>query len=232
MEIRIYKDEKLIGTCVNFILESNSNSLSRKVRIEEVNFFSPIELDYASVLKIDFKLKNNKKIEFHYCDFSIYVLNFSEDIERKFLDFDCFIQLNSNLENYNQKIIDVFSTWNKNIEYDWKISTNEGKQSYLTSCFYWCGIPSKVINKKITIDFDKNTNENDIYILLAEELIGKRGYIGYDLYSLEDCLIEIKKNQENNVEIVFISSKELLNFQFEIIKIFKKYNFFIECKSK
>ncbi|WP_294210399.1 barstar family protein [uncultured Chryseobacterium sp.] len=108
-------------------------------------------------------------------------------------------------EPYNQCIIDIFYNWKNNIEINWeKIKDVEVKNSYLKACYLWNGDSFEIRNENdIYIDGELISCEEDVYYYLGQYIFGQRGFFGINLDSLEDFLIDIRKNNSVNMSVSF-----------------------------
>lgn len=70
---------------------------------------------------------------------------------------------------------------------------------------------------------------------MSREFFGERGYMGYSLFTFEDCLLELYHNGKlsHGRKIKLLNSKSnprnnIKRFLAEVKEIFLKYNFLIE----
>lgn len=93
------------------------------------------------------------------------------------------------------------------------------KAFYIEACRLW-NAQLFIIKKidEIHIDGELISCREDLFYYLGEYLIGKRGYFGSNLDSLEDFLIDISKNNTVNTNLIF-------NNVANIIKNTSKYFF-------
>ncbi|MEJ5104991.1 barstar family protein [Chryseobacterium sp. MYb328] len=167
----------------------------------------------------------------------IYLLEERDNIEEIFLDVIMSNHKSALSDSYNQFIVDIFYNWNNSIEIDWtKIKNLEIKGAYLTACYLWNHNIFEVKNiNEVYIDGRLIENDEDLYYYLGEQLIGKRGYFGSNLDSLEDYLIDIVKNNEINTAIIFDNTDIIIQntskYYFEtLVYLLEKAQFKIEVR--
>ncbi|MCS4304932.1 barstar family protein [Chryseobacterium sp. BIGb0232] len=167
----------------------------------------------------------------------IYLLEEGDNIEEIFLEVIMSNHKSALSNSYNQFIVDTFYNWNNSIEIDWtKIKNLEIKGAYLKACYLWNHNIFEVKNiNEVYIDGRSIESDEDLYYYLGEQLIGKRGYFGSNLDSLEDYLIDIVKNNEINTAIIFdntdIIIKNTSKYYFEtLVYLLEKAQFKIEIR--
>ncbi|MFZ4932071.1 barstar family protein [Chryseobacterium sp. Mn2064] len=208
--MKILLNNKDLG--ISYIkLTRNENIIEDQLLMKVNGFYQQDILDlieYKGDLSIEVESKNSEAFSLYKTTF---ITNYIFALDEDEVNED--IVLNVNMMNnesilgggYNQYIVDVFYNWDNGIEIDWLTIKNvEMKKAYLTACYIWNY--SLFEMKKISevhIDGKLINCTEDIYYQLGELLMGKRGYFGSNLDSLEDYLIDIQKNNEINISIVF-----------------------------
>jgi RNAse (barnase) inhibitor barstar len=130
--------------------------------------------------------------------------------------------LNSMIDMYYVNFYSkLLYSWSKDEnKYFWNKLSTLRKKVWIDACFTWSGILNKKIKDNIYIDCLNVNQLIDLYCYLGDKFIGYRGYLGYNLDSLEDCLINIE--HKSNLKIIFNNFSHLekvLNTE----KSFKKY---------
>ncbi len=128
--------------------------------------------------------------------------------------------------------------WDEKINFTWKSSiiTSGQKDAYLRACGIYSGLPTIIPPNKIFHINGKLIHDDlDFYYLVAETLIGDKGYFGSGYDSFSDCLIEsYNKNDPNhNYKIIFNNTSNIKNaltedYFEEIVNLLKQYNFQVE----
>jgi len=230
LKFTVIHKKELLGSYGYAALKVNSNSFIREFFIEGLNIEQPLEM-ISSTISINVNYTNKYNSVLHLVDFELYVT----DIEKAFggTNISGIVRPNSHFENYEQEIINVLNSWQKGIEIEWdKLNTTE-KHNYISCCGYWSGLTKKIPLEKYRLDCSLIKEELDFFILLGEVLVGKRGYFGDYLYTLEDCLRELHNENQHHITLEFFNYEILKNsvgdsYFDDIIKLFNRYNFDIK----
>lgn len=240
--MRIELNNKYCG--INYInLKRNENIIQDKLflKLDEAyrqNILDQIENDG----KLSIYVESRNKITFCLYEITfttnfIYLHEEGDNIEEIFLEVIMSNNKRDLSNSYNQFIVDIFYNWNNGVEIDWtKIKNLEIKQAYLTACYLWNYNIFEVKNiNEVYIDGRLIESGEDLYYYLGEQLIGKRGFLGSNLDSLEDYLIDVVKNNKINTIIIFDNSdviiKNTSKYYFEtLVYLLEKAKFKIEIR--
>ena len=193
-------------------------------------------VEYEGKLSINAQLRDVNFFNLYTVTFvTDYILSEEHDsIEEILLEVNMTNNINDWNGIYNQLIVDIFYSWSKNVEIDWvKVDDSERKNAYLKACYLWSHRYFVIKNFNIHIKGEYINCEEDFYYYLGEYLIGKRGYFGRNLDSLEDFLIDVVKN--NNVKTtITVSDADIIikntdeYFFKTIVRLLEKAGFKVE----
>ncbi|GEM_PF-6902836 len=230
MNIIIKYEDLVIIESSSIKMTSFSNSFGKEFILENILFLSK-EIDwdtfYMQIIRFTIEIidsDGDKEV----------VYNFTFRIEDSVLTEDKIVLIgipiiDYNGDNYNQYIIDILMLWSKNIQADFLNLDEDLKKAYNSCCRIW-NKSNLIINTYNEIDLNRVKSDIDFYNLMADTLLGTKGYIGHDSYTFEDRLERILLNIEDNVIISLLNYENLkLNINTNdwpyIDKAFrKKYN--------
>lgn len=229
---------------INYInLKRNENIIQDKLLLKIDKAYRQDILDQIEddgKLSIYVESRNNIPFCLYEITFTtdyIYLLEEGDNIEEIFLEVIMSNHESALSNSYNQFIVDIFYNWNNGIEIDWtKIKNLEIKKAYLTACYLWNYNIFEVKNiNEVYIDGRLIESHEDLYYYLGEQLIGKRGFWGSNLDSLEDYLIDIVKNNKINTIIIFDNTDVIIQntskYYFEtLVYLLEKAKFEIEIR--
>lgn len=113
--------------------------------------------------------------------------------------------------NFNIKYLNfyskIISSWNTGDYINWKKLSKNQKKVWLDACNDFSNKKNIEINFDITIDCNNIKDIPSLYCCLGEAFLGERGYIGSNLDSFDDCLIDIKHSK---VSVIFKNSSALI----------------------
>ena len=177
--------------------------------------------------------KKNSESEY-YTEFNLFVRDFSGFHENEWR-VSGLLRNDEYDHEYRQGMTDVFELWQEEKDIDWFALPVNGhlKKDYFLSCLFYSGISDVILKRDIyEIDMTKVKEEGDFLYLAGLAFLGYRGYIGYDLYTFDDCLLTISHNEGHyftDVKVIFTGTKNLstdvMSFYMEIIDILKKFRF-------
>ncbi|WP_267401524.1 MULTISPECIES: hypothetical protein [unclassified Chryseobacterium] len=216
--MQILLNDKSFG--IHYIkLERNENIIEDKLILKIDKDSRDIisdEIEYEGCLSIYVKTKINLSICLYKTTFftNYIFLNEEHNIDDEILIEAVMSNKESALKsNYNQLIVDVFYLWSQNIEIEWlKINSLEMKASYLGACYLWNSYDYVIENKgDINIQGELINCSEDLYYYLGESIMGKRGFFGSNLDSLDDFLIDLCKNNTIDNCIIFNNTETIIN---------------------
>lgn len=143
-------------------------------------------------------------------------------------------------DQYIQGEIDVFNTWQNGAAFNWSglPANSSAKKNYISACRLYSGI-SKMFSKAdiYELDLSKVKEERDFIYLTSRALIGEKSYMGHDVYTFEDCILEMFHHNGyfEGRTILFLNKVEsddpVLEQIYEKVKaIFLKFKFSIKYK--
>lgn len=190
-----------------------------------VNKFIFVKADIQSEVEINDKLhlyvyiKNKKGEKQVYRSLEILVLDYdytSNDFSLEVLITNCFDQI------YEQGVVNVFKFWDLNLEARLAFKNEKfSSENYITACMLWGGVQKIELKpKNIVIDLSVVTSIHDLFYLLGKEIVGFKGYIGYDLHTFEDCLISL--NNKESVSVKFINDRISDPYLLDVFKWVRK----------
>ncbi len=98
--------------------------------------------------------------------------------------------------------------WSKNIQVDFLNLDEDLKKAYNSCCRIWNNT-NLIINTYNEIDLNRVKSDIDFYNLMADTLLGTKGYIGHDSYTFEDRLDRILFNIEDNIIVNLLNYENL-----------------------
>lgn len=140
------------------------------------------------------------------------------------LILECIIDFSKqDFHDYDQDIIDLLYFWD-----DRKYTDLRKRQKfYNVGCLFYSGIPESLPNNlSITIDCSDINSNWYFYTMLAEKLIGDKGYIGSNLDAFNDCLRESKIIIDNK-NIINLSNFDEKILSVDIIEILEEHGFIV-----
>ncbi|MDY0930816.1 barstar family protein [Chryseobacterium sp. CFBP8996] len=208
--MQILLNDKYLG--INYInLKRNENIIEDKLVLrvnkeDKLNILDQIEHQG----KLNISVESRKKNIFCLYDITFitnYIYSEEESINDEDILLETVVSNNIIVTNraYNQFVFDIFYNWNQNIEIIWSQITNlEIKTSYIEACYLWNSQFFEILNiDEVQIQGELIKCREDLFYYLGEKLIGKRGYFGGNLDSLEDFLIDVAKNNIINTCLTF-----------------------------
>ncbi|CDL85795.1 barstar family protein [Xenorhabdus szentirmaii] len=143
--------------------------------------------------------------------------------------------------NYVNLYSQMVSSWNSydSVYLDWADLSSRKKKVWLDLSADWSDLKKKNIENDIVVDCSRITDIPSLYCCLGESILGKKGYVGRNLDSLEDCLIDIKHQgkkiifkNSNRIFTIFNTALNRKKYQDDYVSImaniFKKYGFKVE----
>ncbi|MEN2400842.1 hypothetical protein GKZ90_0013735 [Flavobacterium sp. MC2016-06] len=184
IEIKIKRDPNTILDYLYVVFKE------KNIDIDEI-------LKKTNIIKFKFKNKHNKTIRYNELIFTTEYTFF--EINNNRIELIGLLRSAKNVQSFHQYDIDIFYDWSKGLEYDLiKIDDNEFKRQYFFCCFLWnFGSYRLNCNKNLSIDCSNIKSDYDFYYLLGKTLFGDRGYLGSNLDSLEDSVIDFVIDNEN-----------------------------------
>jgi hypothetical protein len=242
LKISLIANGEVFAVCSDVELDPYSLSTARKFTFRKLTVLNEIEVGYR--IRITVRICNARRDNLDdnvLHDFEVILLDFAENMGAEWWIYGL---INNVYEDvYKQGVIDVFRAWQDNELYEWhKLPVGSPlKTDYLMACFYYSSIQSTITNKdQMCVDVSLVKDEQDFLYLLSKEFFGDRGYIGWNLYTFEDCLLELYNNSKDILkdrEIVFYNTQTLFSptvveiFE-EIKQIVLKYGFVISEEYK
>lgn len=244
IKIEVIFDNQLSISCNYVMLEPFATTMARsfhfqniKEKISQVQINEALIFTYEEIMiRISVRTRFNDFAPIN--EFEIYARECT--IVNKLLIVNGLCFLKSGSINpyyfYRQGVIDVYNLWQV-ADNNFTIPSNL-KKDYLTACVYYNDGKWNIIKRdKYIIDWSKIEVEEDFFIQAGYVFCGEKGYCGYSLHTLADCLIDFYKQTDcfQDINIIFRISnvkEHPLKLFFEDVKaIYKKYdkiNFTVE----
>ena len=195
-------------------------------------------INWDDRISVDITVFNEQNKPIFLNNFEIFVLNFDSEYKHQNEWWVYGNVFNIDDTEYRQGKIDVFDIWQRGQHFDWFSlhANSQNKLDYISACLNYSGISKKMIKRDVyQFDMSLIKEERDFYYLASLQFIGDKGYFGHDLYTFEDCLLELYNYNGYfyNKRMIFfnteeIVSKEMITFFQELRKIFFKYKFSVE----
>lgn len=229
IEFELYYNNEKISTANYAYLEDDINLYLYDLRLDKI-------IDIKINERINFYgfVYNNNGEKIYINDYELILKKHLKcDKDLNCLVIECEIDFSDVNYDYDQDLIDLFYFWGKeNILYD---SIRKNQYVYTLATLLYSGIPKNIPNN-ITININGNNIESKygFYNTFAENLLGKRTYIGNGFDSLIDSFRESKVNKSTNQNVVNIEYYEILaeklnfyskNYLDEIITILEEFGF-------
>lgn len=230
LKVELTFQGKKIVLCNYIRLEKVAATIERKFSLYQVSIVKDISLSYHDIISISVFYKNKTGNSYLLFGFDFVLIDFNKLKEGN--DFIMSgIVVNTDNDIYNQSVVDVYNLWNKKNSIKWfNESLNiQQKSSYISACMKWGnGDKTLFYRSEYSVDFSKIREDIDFYYIFSESILGERGYVGYDLYTLNDCLLDVYKyNDLTNICIKFTNTNLFKSnnevFYSEIMKILTKY---------
>ncbi len=238
LKIQLIKKNKVFATCSYLYLEPFANASGRRLTFKKVSFVekATANLAYEDIVKVKIWCASKHSYrKRHLFEFSIKIIDTAYTTNTDFWIYG-FIH-HDFLEEYRQGVIDIFSMWEKNIDINWKeLSIGSYlKKDYIIACLSYSSLSTVLLDSATyQIDLSFAKEQEDFLYLLSVALLGKRGYIGHNLFTFNDCLLELFNHNGYFSEkyIIFnglsVLDKESLLVYNEFKEILVKYKFVIK----
>lgn len=155
-----------------------------------------------------------------------YVMSFNI-IDKAFLSKEKDIVIKASLESwinyrYAKAYSDILYSWNNNDTplNNWRNLSKEKRSVWLDLCYDCYGIKRNILQPVMIVNGMDVKDISSLYCSLGEAFFGNRGYVGCNLDSFDDCLIDIK---HPNATIVF-NDMNLINIALNTNKNYLKYH--------
>ena len=97
--------------------------------------------------------------------------------------------------------MDIYKLWENGEKIEWINKPLSFKKAWIRTCCSWSGVQKSIhLQREYVIDGSIIKHPIDLYCLLAEALLGERGYIGSCGNSFRDCLNQLRLYESENVE--------------------------------
>lgn len=240
INITIGHGEKEFTECNNIWLDPNAPNTTRRFVLSGIRTKNTT-VDSGSTVHISISLTNRLYSQFLYIEFDIYIYTFKLKSLPEGDEWQVTGNINNiGVEQYRQGVIDAFAIWQNEIAFDWfSLPINSQlKSDYITACILYSGLGTKIKEKDAYLfDFSIIKEVKDFYYIAGFELAGDRGYMGYDLFTFTDCLLELYKHNGyfNESKVIFLNTgaihdPEIREMLVEWKNAFIRYGFSVQEK--
>jgi hypothetical protein len=232
--IEVKVDSRILVESNFLMLEPHAPSTSRKFIFKDFRGAESVaDILYQGKLTVAVYYLNRDCNWNYYTEFQIRVISHEDSGS----DLSIFGNIYQDEQDkpYRQGMTDMFKLWEENREIDWfSLPLNDPlKDDYISACLFYSGISEKLIERDIyEIDMSLVQEEKDFLYLASLAFTGNRGYIGYDLYTFDDCLLTIFRSRGDNFKSVkvMLSNVDLVSESIHslcqtVTKILLKYKF-------
>jgi hypothetical protein len=246
LSVELLVGDSVFATSNNIAMDTFSPSTSRTFNFKSLKLKRNINLIDFQTITIIVRVRRSKVYKEKFtilCAFSLHLLNYSMfNVKNKTIDWwvqGLPIHLPDNYSYYKQGIIDIFYCWQQNEIIEWTNLPKYLKDAYIEACMYHSDLPEKIILKdNYLIDTSLINEENDLLYYLSIELLGERGYCGWNFHTLKDCLANLRFRGNvklDTLKFTFLNlkqpkSKEVKNILDDFKKILIKNNIYFEEK--
>lgn len=237
LKIQLLKNDKIFATCNYLYLEPFASASGRKLTFSKVSFIEKEVVDLTWVDKIQVKVwcaSKHKYRKQYLSELSITIIDTAYTTDTEFWIYGLIHHDFS--EEYRQGVIDVFKMWEKNINVNWKELPIGSylKKDYIRACLFFSSLSTVLLDRTTyQVDLSFATEEEDFLYLFSNAFLGERGYIGHNLFTFDDCLLEIfNHNGYFSEKNIIFNNLNTLNKNSVLIyedfkKVLLKYKFVI-----
>ena len=243
MKIKIYNRNEILLTCKYVWLNPFAPTTLRALTFYEISEASKEKLQQFEVndaylegdeFKINIDIYDKSKRRQPVYEFKLRLKEYITDV-RSLTLFGLIYDDYGDV--YKQGVIDVFNLWTKKKQLNWfELPVNSPtKSDYLLCCMMYSGLSKHFIKEYFQINMSLVQEDVDFIYLASLEFVGVKGYFGHNLYTFEDCLLEIYHNRgfsEPKKMRLFnvgeIINPQIINLYREIKGILGRFNFIIE----
>lgn len=238
--VKLFVENKLVAKAKNIKLDNYSTSIYRKFSFFGVQV-KRSELNWECVGKLHVRVyifSGRRKKSFYTYDFELFITNVDITNHNAWLFKGIVKADEESISSYEQGVVDVCNHWQNGKELRWNdLPKDVSITDYINACFIYSPTFETITEKNIIeIDFKYINTEFEFVCYFAEELIGKRGYMGRYLDTFDDRLLTLyrQKKESFNDKLVILKynhvhTHERLRVVIETAsKILKMYGFNIE----
>lgn len=245
IKIKVYAANKILLTCKYIYLEPYAPNTSRKFTFKEISPTSKKRIlqKTRDVLHFDedhLKIQVNvftKSNEWSCIDeFKIYLIDYG-NLEKTSLWISGLVY-DDYFKDYRQGVIDIFTLWakHKNIKWSDLPLNSPLKKDYISSCLLYSGTTSELLERdNYVIDWSLINEERDFLYFASIELVGDKGYFGWETYTFEDCFTTIHHagGLKKSRRVAFFNSSkitdpEIYSLYQSVTNTFNRFNFLVE----
>jgi hypothetical protein len=245
MKVKVYAEGKILLTCKYIWLDPFAPGTARRFTFKDISATSKKRIlqktDDAfyiglNELKIQVDVFDKFRRRISIENFKVHLIDYG-DLEKSSLWISGLVY-DDYFTEYRQGRMDIFSLWAKDQSIQWvDLPLNSPlKKDYINSCLKYSGLSSQILDRDYyKIDWSLINEERDFLYWASLEFIGEKGYFGHNLYTFEDCLLEIFHNGglKEQRKMTFFSSTKISDPKvYELYQftkgVFERFKFLIE----
>lgn len=236
LRVKLSVNGEHLAECRYTILEPYAPTTLRRFTFKSIKFKKKININRDTIIQVYIAHSAryyHRRVDLY--DFEILVRKADDIMDSNDWSVYGTVEFTFKGEYYAQGIVDIFNTWGQGKEIDWSIIPmySSFKREYLDACYHYSSISTNIIEAdSYTLDMSLIKEENDFLYWISRTFFGERGYMGYEWFTFQDCLLSVyqKKGYFQNKKMIFLNSDNLYdlnidNLYRDIKKEFDKYKF-------
>lgn len=237
MTVTVRLEDRELVRCSYLWLDPHAPNAGRRFVFRNIQYIDNVIEPYQTI-SIQISVINKLGSDHILDEFNFFILDYDKDLQSKDEWWIYGLIYQKYEMEYKQGVIDTFNRWQNERPFEWKTYQNDPdlKLNYISACRIYSGLPKKLSKKeRYNLDLSLVKDEADFCLMASLEFIGDRGYLGYDLYTFDDCLLEIfhHKGFFEGQKVLLSNTtgpfeKEMAELIGEAKRILSEYEFSIE----